>query len=270
MSEVYRKWGRSVRREDAHLVMVDEAGEAIEAGGVFRTRALGEAVDLPAPDAEAVEAAAREIESIVAPPLSIERILVSEGSVRHQFGDRGWNDTARRVHVSIARLPLRVIFDFAEFRFETLRRGVAALARAGKERKAPKRIRLAEHVGAAMLAFAPVARMQSAAPHDGKGESIPEQLAVHEPPNWFRPSYRVRPRRTWFHLRVAPFGVVENDLPEAVALLAPVSRRELRVLCVEGRAVYPTTIPMRPIIAARPTSTWYPYGAGAFGAELML
>jgi hypothetical protein len=250
--------------------MVDEAGEAIESGGVFRTRALGEGVDLPAPEAAAVEAAAREIESIVAAPLSIERILLSEGAVRHQFGERTWSETARRVHVSVARPPLRAIFDLAEFRFESLRRGVSALARVGKERKAPKRIRLADHVGAALLAFAPVAKLQSAAPRDGKGEVIVEQLVAHEAPNWFRPSYRVRPRPAWFHLRVAPFGVVESDLPEAVALLAPVSRRELRVLCVDGRAVYPTTIPMRPIIAALPAATWYPYGAGAFGAELML
>jgi hypothetical protein len=165
---------------------------------------------------------------------------------------------------------LRAIFDLAEFRFEILRIGIAALARVGKERKPPKRIRLAEHIGAALLAFAPVAKLQSAAAHDGKGEAILEQLAVHEPPNSFRPSYRVRPRRAWFHLRVAPFGVMETDVPQAVALLAPVSRRELRVLCVDGRTVYPTTIPMRTILAARPTPAWYPYGAGAFGAELML
>jgi hypothetical protein len=270
VSELYRKWGRSVRREGQHLVMVDEAGEAIEDGGVFRTRALGEDVDLHAPDTAAVEEAAREIESMVAAPLSIERILVSEGSVRHQFADRTWSETARRVHVSVARGPLRAIFDLAEFRFEILRSGIAAFARAGKERKAPKRVRIAGHIGAALLAFAPIAKLQSAASHDGKGEEILERLAMHEPPNWFRPSYRIRPRRAWFHLRVAPFGVVESDLPEAVALLAPVSRRELRVLCVDGRTVFPTTIPMRPVIAARPAPAWYPFGAGAFGAELML
>lgn len=270
MSEVYRKWGRSVRRDGQHLVMVDEAGEAVESDGIFRTRALGEDLDLDAPDPSAVEQAAGEIESMVASPLSIERLLVSQGAVRHQFGDRTWSETARRVHVSVAIGPLRAIFDFAEFRFEIMRSGIAALARVGKERKPPKRIRLAENIGAALLAFAPVAKLQSAARHDGKGDPILEQLAAHEPPNWFRPSYRIRPRRAWFHLRVAPFGVLEGEVAEAVALLAPVSPRELRVLCVDGRVVYPTTIPMRPILAARPTSTWYPYGAGAFGAELML
>ena len=270
MSEIYRKWGKSVRREGQRLVMVDEAGEAVEADGIFRTRALGEDLDLHAPDGDAVEQAAREIESNVPAPLSIERLLVSEGAVRHQFGDRIWNERARRVHVSVAVGTLRAIFDLAEFRFEILRSGIAALSRVGKERKPPKRVRLAEHIGAALLAFAPIAKLQSTAPRDGKGEPILERLAVHEPPNWFRPSYRIRPRRAWFHLRVAPFGVIESEVAEAVALLAPVSPREIRVLCVDGRAVYSTTIPMRPILAARPTPTWYPYGAGAFGAELML
>ena len=270
MSETYRKWGRSVRREGSHLVTVDEAGEAVESDGVFRTRSLGEDAGLPAPESASVDQAARDIESLVAPPLSLERLFVSEGVVRHQIDDRIWNENARRVHISIANGPLRAIFDLAEFRFDTVRNAIAALARVGKERRPPKRVRLAEQVGAALLPFAPIAKIQSLAPRDGKGQPILEQPAVHEPPNWFRPSYRVRPRRAWFHLRVAPFGAVENDLPEAIALLAPVSTREIRVLCVEGPAVYPATIPMRPILAARATPAWYPYGAGAFGAELML
>ena len=270
MSETYRKWGRSVRREGAHLVTVDEAGEANESDSVFRTRALGEDAGLPAPESAAVDQAARDIASLVASPLALERLFVSEGVVRHQIDDRIWNETARRVHISIANGPLRAIFDLAEFRFDSVRNAIAALASVGKERRAPKRIRLAQHIGAALLAFAPIAKFQSLAPRDGKGWPILEKLAVDEPPNWFRPSYRIRPRRAWFHLRVAPFGTVEDDLPEAVALLAPVSPREIRVLCVEGRSTYPATIAMRPILAARPTPAWYPYGAGAFGAELML
>ena len=270
MSEVYRKWGRSVRREGEQLVLVDEAGEAIESDALFRTRALGDALDLRAPDSNAVEGAASEIESIVERPLIIERLFVSEGAVAHQFGDVRWRENTRRVHLSIARPPLRAIFDFAEFRFDALRRALPALIRAGKERKPPKKIRVAEHLGAALLSLTAIAKLQSTAPHDGKGEPIREQLAEHEPPNWFRPSYRVRPRKAWFHLRVAPFGAIDDDAPEAVALLAPVSRREIRVLCVDGRAAYPTTVPLRPIVAARAAATWYPFGAGAFGAELML
>ncbi|HYS56271.1 MAG TPA: hypothetical protein VER58_21130 [Thermoanaerobaculia bacterium] len=270
MSELYRKWGRSVRREGQHLLFVDEAGEATESHGIFRTRALGDALDLADPDSKRVEAAAAEIESMVERPLMIERLFVNEGVVAHQFGEVRWRENIRRVHLSIARPPLRAIFDFAEFRFDALRRVLPALMRAGKERKPARRIRVAEHVGAALLPLTAIAKLQSTAPHDGKGEPIREQLAEHEPPNWFRPSYRVRPRKAWFHLRVAPFGAIDEDVPEAVALLAPVSRREIRALCVDGGAAYPVTLPLRPIIAAWPTATWYPFGAGAFGAELML
>ena len=53
-----------MRRESDQLVLVDEAGEAIESDALFRTRALGDALDLRAPDSNAVEGAASEIESI--------------------------------------------------------------------------------------------------------------------------------------------------------------------------------------------------------------
>ena len=270
MSEVYRKRGRSVRREGEHLSWVDEAGEAIEERGIFRTRALDEAVDLNAPDAEAVDAAAREIESIVEPPLTIERIHVSEGIVAHQFDGITWNETPRRVHLSIARRPIRILIDLAEFGFDGVRRATSALLRAGGEREAPKRIRLADHVGAAVLPFAVVKKSQTAAAHDGKGQPIEERICSDGPSNWFRPSYRVRPRRAWFHVRIESFGVVDDDVPEAVALLAPVGRRAIRVLCVDKRMVVPTTIPIGSILGARPMTAWYPYGAGSFGAEIML
>ena len=81
MSELYRKWGRSVRREGSRLVRVDEAGEAMENRTTFRTQPIEDMLELEAPDAEAVQAAAREIESIVKPPLIVERLFVSEGTV---------------------------------------------------------------------------------------------------------------------------------------------------------------------------------------------
>lgn len=271
MTEVYRKWGRSVRRDGDRLVWVDEAGEAIEDQNVFRTRAIAGNVDLPAPRGDAVDAAAREIESIIRAPLVIERIYVSEGVVAHAYEDKQWRETSRRVHLSIAAPPLRALIDLAEFHFDVVRRVADSLLRAGGERRAPRRMRFAEHVGAALLPSANVAKTQSAAPHDGKGEPISERRVTDgQPPNWFRPSYRLRPRRAWFHLRAVSFGRIDAELSEAIALLAPIGQRAIHVLCADGRDVYPTTVPMRPIAAARPTSTWYPYGAGAFGAELML
>ncbi len=271
MSERYRKWGRSVRRDGDYLVWVDEAGEAIEEHGVFRTKALADLVDLPSPDEDAVDAAAQEIESIIKRPLMIERLYASEGIVAHQCGEMRWRETTRRVHLSVARPPLRALIDLSEFRFDVVRRVAEALLRAGPERRAPRHIRFAEQVGAALLPSVRVSKTQSPVPHDGKGQPIFE-LAVsdQQPSNWFRPSYRLRPRRAWFHLRVASFGRVDQELPEAIALLAPIGQRTIRVLIADGDDVYPTTVQMRPIAAARPTATWYPYGAGAFGAELML
>ena len=251
MSELYRKWGRSVRREGSRLVRVDEAGEAMENRTTFRTQPIEDMLELEAPDAEAVQAAAREIESIVKPPLIVERLFVSEGSIAHECDGVRWSETLRRVHVAIARPPIRALVDLAEFQFDAVKRIASALLRAGGERDAPKRIRLAENV-------------------DGKGQQVIERRVENEePPNWFRPSYRMRPRRAWFHLRAAPFGRIDDAVPEGIALLAPIGERFISVLCIDGNRVFPTTVPIRRIAAARATETWFPYGAGAFGAELM-
>jgi hypothetical protein len=268
VSETYRKWGRSVRREGARLVRVDEAGEA-EEGNIFRTQPIEEAADLAAPDADAVEAAAAAIEAIVRPPLALERLFVSEANVIHEFEELRWSERLRRVHVAIARPPIRTLIDLADFRFDVIQRIAAALARAGGEREAPKRVRVAGHVGAALLPLLRIEKMQSAAPHDGKGSPIERQRVRGQPPNWFRPSYRLRPRRAWFHLRAESFGEIDGA-PEAIALLAPPGEHAIHVLCVDGDRVFPTVIAGRPPLAARATGTWYPYGAGAFGTELML
>lgn len=270
MTELYRKWGRSVRREGARIVRVDEAGEADENASVFRACPITDPIELAAPDAESVDAAAREIESIIKPPLIIERLFVSEANVAHECNGVRWNETLRRVHVAIARPPIRALVDLAAFRFDVVDRVASALLRVGGEREAPKRIRAAENVGAALLPLLPIEKSQNAAPHDGKGLPIAARnVDGGEAPNWFRPSYRLRPRRAWFHLRAASFGDVDGDTPQAIALLAAVGERSIRVLCVDGNRVFPTALAIPRAIAARPAENWYPYGAGAFGAELM-
>ena len=270
MSELYRKWGRSLRREGRRIVRVDEAGEAHDDRGVFRTKPITEPLDLAAPDAASVDAAAREIESIVKPPLVIERLFISEANVAHECNGVRWRETLRRVHIAIARPPIRALVDFADFRLEIVERVAAALVRAGGEREAPKRIRTSENVGAALLPLLPIAKSQSAAAHDGKGLPIERQTVDgSSPPNWFRPSYRIRPRRAWFHLRADAFGSIDEGMPHAVALLAPVGDRSLGILCVDGNRVFPAMVPMRTVLAARSGEIWYPYGAGAFSTELM-
>ena len=99
-----------------------------------------------------------------------------------------------------------------------MERIASALLRAGGERDPPKRIRLAENVGAALLSSAKIQKTQSAWPHDGKGQQVIERRVENEePPNWFRPSYRMRPRRAWFHLRAGSFGRID-DADKAVLI----------------------------------------------------
>jgi hypothetical protein len=269
MTDRYRKWGRSVRRESGRVVNVDEAGEAFEESGVFQARPIDEARDLPAPDPKLVDAASRQIESIVKPPLILERIFVSEANVAHECNGIRWRETLRRVHVAIARPPIRAFIDLAAFQFDAVERVATALTRVGGERPAPKRMRIAESVGAALLPILPVEKSQTSAEHDGIGLPVGARPVGGEPPNWFRPSYRMRPRRAWFHLRAEAFGSIDEALPEAIALLAPVDEDRIAVLCADGNRVFPAVVPVRKVLAARPGVTWYPYGAGAFGAELV-
>jgi len=268
MSEVYRKWGRSVRREGDRLVRVDEAGEAIDDRGVFRTQPIEETISLEEPDANAVQSAARQIESIVK-PLALERLFVSQVNLAHECDGVRWREKHRRVHLAIARPPIRALVDLAGFELSVVQRIVGALAKSGGERDAPKRMRIAEHVGAALLPYFSITKVQMPAAYDGKGRAIGERQVRGEPPNWFRPSYRLRPRRAWMNVRAVEFGEIDETLPLVIALLAPAGRRS-RVLCIDGDRVFPTIITPARALAARPTNVWFPYAAGTFGAELMI
>jgi hypothetical protein len=269
VKEVYRKRGRVIRREREHLVRVSEAGEAVGDGATFSVKPLEEA-HLPEIDSTVVNGAARAIEALIEPPLVLERLIVSEGYAEHDCNGAKWSESTRRVHVAIARPPIRAIIDLADFSLEVVRRVVDALRRADGEREAPRHVRLAAHVGAALLPSLIGAENleQTAAAHDGKGRPIERRrVTKSQPPNWFRPSYRARPVRAWFHLLAIRRGEVDRTLPEAIALLAPIENRTIHILCQDGRAA---TIDSSRIVAIEPEETWYPYAAGAFGAEIML
>jgi hypothetical protein len=144
------------------------------------------------------------------------------------------------------------------------------------EREAPARLRLAPNVTAALLpslvGLAPpnVRLVQTAGGVDGYGHPILE--TVGDPwPNWYRPSYRVRPVRMPLNLRLeCAVTAIDRDRPVAVALLAPVGGLVLRVLVVDGERVYPATVRITRIDAVAAEREWYPYAGGSFGAELML
>ena len=273
MSEIYRKFGRAIRRENGFLVRSEEHGQAIEDGRSFASTPIEANVDLPAINESDVPRAVGAIEAMIKPPLVLERVIVSEGVALHEFAGVKWSESTRRVHVSIAKPPLRALIDRADFDIESIRAVAGALARAGPERAAPAHLQLAGNVGAALLPhfIGTIAMQQWAAPHDGKGEWIANvPVARSMPPNWFRPSYQVRPRKAWFHLRADAHGEIDADLPQVVALLSPIHDRTIRALCVARDSVFPVTVELKQFAAVRPTVEWYPYAAGCFGAEMML
>jgi hypothetical protein len=280
MSEVYRKFGRTLRYENGTIVRSDEAGEAIE-DATFTCQPIAHTVELLPIDAHAIEDTVSEIHSIVRAPLKIERLIVSEGIAEHQFGDRRWRETTRRVHVAITFRALRALIDLGDFDLADVRMISGALVRAvpveaGTHTEA--RIRLAPNVSAALLpallGLVPpnIQLMQTAGGFDGKGSAIETcDVSIGQWPNWFRPSYRVRPVRAPFSLRAScDVTQIVEDLPRAIVLLAPIERLTMRVLCVRGATVFPATVRVARIDAVSEAVRWYPYGAGSFGAEMML
>jgi hypothetical protein len=279
MSEVYRKFGRSLRYENGTMIRSDEAGEAIEDAQTFTCRPIAHNVELPPIDSRAIDAAVSEIQSIVRSPLKIERLIVSEGIAEHQFGERRWRETTRRVHLAITFRSMRALIDLGDFDLADVRLIAGALSRAVRAEartRTEARIRLSPNVAAALLpaliGVAPpnVQLMQSAGGFDGKGAPV-ETCDISAAPNWYRPSYRVRPVRAPFSVRAScDVTQIDEDVPRAIALLAPIERLTMRVLCVRGTDVFPATVRVARIDAVSTVVRWYPYGAGSFGAEMML
>lgn len=277
MRETYRKRGAVARWENGTLLRVVECGVAVEHGELFECRP--ESVEPPAPvDESALLETVRRIEEI-ARPLEIERLIVSEGVASHEFGEVRWNDAMRRVHLSLVRGPLRALLHLGAFDLGDVERLAAAMKRTVEsERAAPPRLRIAPPVVAALLpllaGLAPpnVALVQTAGAVDGKGVPVADLRIEHEPwPAWYRPSYRMRPVRMPFDLRLeCEVADIERDRPIAVALLAPPDGLTLRLLVDDGREAYPCRVRVTRIDAVSHERIWYPYGAGAYGAEIML
>jgi len=274
----YRKVGRVLRYENGMRISISEIGEAFEEDGVFHARP---AVEGPAQTRVSVpHSALADLDRFVAQTLlsvqpgRIERFIASAGIATHEINGSKWTEESRRVHISIVNPPLRALIDLASFDVEIVAKIADALARAGGERDAPKRIRLAPNVSAALLPslIGELAMEQSGGGFDGRGRPIETRAVTHDPPpNWYRPGYAVRPLRAWMNIRALPFGRIDHDAPVAIALLQPVHGTSLRVLCVDGDDVFPTTVDASHIAAvSRAEPIWYPYAAGSFGVEMML
>jgi hypothetical protein len=272
---VYRKRGSVVRYEHGVIVRVEEAGEAREIGGEFLAEPSG-APPLEAPSTDAILAFVRElfpnVECIV--ECIVERIVVSEGIAEHEYGPHRWGETSRRVHLSLTHGPFRALLDLAAFDVDAVASVARALAGLSGERT-PERVRLAPNVAAALLPslIGRIELEQLPAGHDGYGEPVERRRVEGPPPNWYRPSYRLRPVPAWHNLRALPFGAIDRGdarVPLAVALLAPPETSALRLLCTQAGDAFAAAVPLTSIRAVGETEAWYPYAAGAFGAEMLL
>jgi hypothetical protein len=287
MTEIYRKWGRVVRYENGVTIRVEEAGEASEHDGVFHAAPIalrraqlrwaeppwvGEKDrDLAKDD----EGSAQRGWALRMPGrVSVERLIASAGVAEHEAGGVAWTEETQRAHVSLIDSPLRVLIDLASFDAIFIEKIAGFLARAGNERAAPSRLRLAPNVSAALLPslIGELAMEQRGGGFDGKGQLIETRAVTSDPPpNWYRPGYAVRPFRAWLNVCALPFGSIDRSAPIAVALLAPIEGTTLRVLCVDGDDVFPAQVDANRIAAvSRDEPEWYPYAAGSFGAEMML
>jgi hypothetical protein len=208
---IYRKWGRVVRWENGTLVRVEEAGEAREENGVFYAQPIAERGVIPSASEGSparVIAVAEGILRCAQDDVGVERVLVAEGIAIHECDGVRWEEQTRRVHVALTRKPWRVLVDDA---------GVAdvagALARCVGE-KDFEHVLVPPHIHV----DADCEKEQLSGGLDGYGRPIERHRVAGEPPNFYRPSYRVRPVRKWMNVKPIPFGVM-HEAPRVLALV---------------------------------------------------
>lgn len=274
---IYRKHGKSIRWEHDTFVRVTECGWAREDGELFECGPEPAARRAPGPpDPELPEIDAGRLAGLplhLPPGVSVERLIVTRGIAEHEYGDARWSEETNRVHLSLTRAPLRVLIDCTLEQLRDLPPIIDALSHSElEEQPPPARLRLAPNVTAALLpaliGVAPpnVRLVQSAGGIDGYGRPVEEHSV-----NFYRPSYRVRPVRMAFDLRLeCDVTEIESERPIAIALLEPIESPVLPLLIRDRDRVYPARVRVSRIDAVSNERVWYPYGAGSFGAELML
>jgi hypothetical protein len=290
---IYRKQGVTERWENGTVIHVTETGLAMETDNLFECRPMPPWGGPPARrPAGSLPAAVADIQRAIPSGVTIERLIVTQGVAEHEYGENQWSEETERVHLSLVKNDIRALVDLGTNTLaagqrpaarqagglphvETIAHIAEALTRLDAERDAPARLRLAANVTAALipslLAVAPpnVRLIQTAGGVDGKGNVIEEATA--DWPNWYRPSYRMRPIRMPLNVCLeCGVTAIEGDRPLAIALLAPVHGLTLRVLVDDGQRTYPATVRVTRIDAVAAERVWYPYGGGSFGAEMML
>ena len=263
---IYRKHGVTVRWENGTRIEVTETGVAVEEGALFRCypesqKAKGKGQK--AKENEDFSAFAFRLSPFAFP---YERLILTEGYAEHEYGEKKWSERTHRFHASLVHGTLRALVDHAD---DVQPIAEALLRSEEAAREAPKRLRVARNVTAALLPHLPDV-IQTEGGVDGYGDPIVESRGAPWP-NFYRPSYRVRPVRMALNVRLEHERTeIDPGLPYAIARLGPVEGNAARVLIVDGDRVYPSFLRVTKIDAVSNERTWYPYAAGSFGAEMMV
>lgn len=275
----YQKRGSVARWENGTVVLVTEQGVAHEDGEGFSCMPDPVVDPLPVRDPARVIETATLIVALVPDSVCIERLVVSEGIAEHRFETIEWSERHERVHLALVRDRMRTLLDLAVF--DPAEVSVVANALAAREEtagSAPERLRLAPAVAAALLPSwvgAPMPGLelrQTAGGIDGRGAPVEDAPISGGPfPNWYRPSYRVRPRRIPMNLRAeCDEEGIDANLPVAVALLGPPEGARVRVLISDGSHVFPAVVQIVRVVAVSRRRIWYPHGGGVLGSEMMV
>jgi hypothetical protein len=315
MNERYAKSGRTFRIEiDARqktAFRIEESGIAVLEKQHFRCFPAEDTAEISPPPHEELEAVVESVQLMVRGPLTIERLVAISGLSAHEFRagqeHNRWNETAARLHVSVAHRGkgLRLLLDigsskppdldFSEFS-EPLE-ALNAIAPALKPTRCST-LRLRPAVAAALWpalmenqpagqALDFVQKTSEIMPFDGKGRHVVEGSLSRfrrsaEWPNFFRPSYRVRPLRAPLGIDLhLPHKSTANEVFDALALLAPCRtsddsiRADLLCRDPQGRSFAATAVMKSETWKAAIAGTgeqarWYPFSGGSFGRETEL
>jgi hypothetical protein len=265
----YRKQGSVIRWEDGLLVSVRECGAASENGERFECRP--EPGDPPAvPDASGVTRTAAAVAAMVPHGVTVERLIVTEGAGRHECEGRSWEERSQRLHVSLVRGPVRIMLDLQSADGAVALTGQSMLRMTDAIPPAPRVARLAPHVTAALMPSFLLRTprgaevWQTGGGIDGLGREI-EEAVIGEPPNWYRPSYRVRPVRMPLNVRLEA-----DDAPFVPAPLVTGLAHDGRLLIDDGERSWIASGSVQEVLAVERARTWFPYGAGAWASETLV
>lgn len=311
MKETYTKRGTSVRIERSgrsiSTVVTREHGIATRERGHFRAESRGKRALAFAPDVAGATDVARRLAALEGDGVGIERLTVVAGLAEHLLeGDdpaAAWTEEIARVHLSLVNRDraLRVDVDLGATSPGTLPLHVAMEAadalRLPDAAPSPPdgAVELSPSVAAALWRFvaehpALVAGSRlritqsthPAWPFDGVGTRIKAgEIAVASAASLYRPSYRMAPAPSWFHVsaalgrRAGPTRSRRHRGARAVALLRPfrLTRTAVsaRVLVTTGGASTSAEldIPRDTFASAFVRMTgdaiWFPLEAGAWG-----